>query len=133
MTEAEQENLRETSLLLIPGGIDGVEQVGNRQYTPFKIGPFNINHVSSVTLSVAKVTIGDRTFSVEVEKLEDDACRVAIYDNGKEVVSMRISRDKVTSFMIAVKAMKEYIRQLSGTRGGRYGFLPREEKKREVR
>ena len=133
MTEAEQENLCETSPLSIPGGIDGVEQVGNRQYTPFKIGPFNINHVSSVTLSVAKVTIGDRTFSVEVEKLEDDACRVAIYDNGKEVVSMRISRGKVTSFMIAVKAMKEYIRQLSGTRGGRYGFLPREEKKREGR
>ena len=133
MTEAEQENLCETSLLSIPGGIDGVEQAGNRQYTPFRIGRFYINHVSSVTLSVAKVTIGDRTFSCEVEKLEDDACLVKIYDNGKEVVSMRISRGKVTSFMIAVKAMKEYIRQLSGTRDGRQGFLPREEKKMEVR
>ena len=133
MTEAEQENLCETSPLSIPGGIDGVEQAGNRQYTPFRIGRFYIDHVASVTVSVAKVTIGNRTFSCEVEKLEDDACRVAIYDNGKEVVSMRISRGKVTSFMIAVKAMKEYIRQLSGTRGGRYGFLPREEKKREGR
>ena len=133
MTEAEQEKLGETSPLSIPGGIDGAEQSGNRPHAPFRLGSFYIEHVSSVTVSVAKVTIGERTFSCEVEKLEDDACRVAIYDRGKEVVSMRVSRGKVTSFMIAVKAMKEYIRQLSGTRVCRHGFLPREEKKMEVR
>ena len=133
MTEVAQEKLCETSLLSIPSGIDGVEQAGDRPYTPFRIGRFYIDHVSSVTLSVAKVSIGDRTFSCEVEKLEDDVCRVVIFDNGTDVVTMQVRRGKVTSFMIAVKAMKEYIRQLSGTRRGRHGFLPRESKKMEVK
>lgn len=133
MTEAEHDYPGEESPLSIPGGIDGVEQVGPRCYSPFELGPFYIKHVSSKNVSVAKVRIGERTFSCEVEKLEDDVCRVVIFDNGTDVVTMQVRRGKVTSFMIAVKAMREYIRQLSGTRGGRHGFLPRESRKMEVK
>ena len=101
------------------------------QYNPFMIGPFRIEHVSSKTVSIAKVRIGERVFSCETVDIAG-ACNVTIFDNGNSVVSMKIQRGKVTSFMIAVKAMKEYIRQLSGTNSGRRGFLPREIAKMEA-
>lgn len=111
--------------LNLPGGFDGVEDP-KPQYNPFMIGPFRIEHVSSKNVSVAKVKIGERVFSCEVAD-DDGFCTVTIYDNGNVAVDMTVHRGKVTAFMVAVKAMKEYIRQLSGNRhSGRRGFLPRE-------
>ena len=102
------------------------------QYNPFMIGPFRIEHVSSKTVSIAKVRIGERVFSCETVDIAG-ACNVTIFDNGNSVVTMKIQRGKVTAFMIAVKAMKEYIRQLSGNNHkGRRGFLPREIAKMEA-
>ena len=110
----------------LPRGFDGVEEP-KPQYNPFMIGPFRIEHVSSKNVSVAKVKIGERVFSCEVADDDDGFCTVTIYDNGNVAVEMTVHRGKVTAFMVAVKAMKEYIRQLSGNRhSGRRGFLPRE-------
>ena len=114
----------------LPRGFDGVEEP-EPQYNPFMIGPFHIEHVSSKNVSVAKVKIGERVFSCEVTD-DDGFCTVTIYDNGNVAVEITVHRGKVTSFMVAVKAMKEYIRQLSGNRhSGRRGFLPREIAKME--
>lgn len=113
----------------LPRGFDGVEDP-EPQYNPFMIGPFHIAHVSSKNVSVAKVKIGERVFSCEVTN-DDGFCTVTIYDNGNVAVEMTVHRGKGTAFMVAVKAMKEYIRQLSGTRTGRRGFLPREIAKME--
>ena len=108
-----------------------VEPESKPQYNPFMIGPFSIEHVSSKTVSVAKVKIGERVFSCETTD-DDGFCTVTIYDNGKEAVEMTVHRGKVTAFNIGVMAMREYIRQLSGTRSGRRGFLPREIAKKEA-
>ena len=114
----------------LPSGFDGVEDP-KPQYNPFMIGPFHIEHVSSKNVSVAKVKIGERVFSCEVAD-DDGLCTVTIYDNGNVAVEMTVHRGKVTAFMVAVKAMKEYIRHLSGNRhSGRRGFLPREIAKME--
>ena len=114
----------------LPSGFDGAEDP-KPQYNPVMIGPFHIEHVSSKNVSVAKVKIGERVFSCEVAD-DDGLCTVTIYDNGNVAVEMTVYRGKVTSFMVAVKAMKEYIRQLSGNRhSGRRGFLPREIAKME--
>ena len=108
-----------------------VEPESKPQYNPFMIGPFSIEHVSSKTVSVAKVKIGERVFSCETT---DDGgfCTAMIYDNGKEAVEMTVHRGKVAACNIGVRAMREYIRQLSGTRSGRCGFLPREIAKLEA-
>ena len=74
--------------------------------------------------------IGERVFSCETTD-DDGFCTVTIYDNGKEAVEMTVHRGKVTAFNIGVRAMREYISQLSGTRSGRCGFLPREIAKKE--
>ena len=96
------------------------------EYNPFMIGPFRIEHVSSKTVTISKVKIGERIFSCETVDIAG-ACNVTIFDNGNSAVSMKINRGKVTSSMVGLKAMKEYIRQLSGNRhSGRRGFLPRE-------
>ena len=120
--------------LALPSGHDGVEEAGavKPQYNPFVIGPFRIEHVSSKNVSIAKVRIGERVFSCETVDIAG-ACNVTIFDNGNSVGSMKSQRGKVTSSMIALKAMKEYIRQLSGNNHkGRRGFLPREIAKMEA-
>lgn len=102
-----------------------------KQYDPFMIGPFKIAHVSSQNVSVAKVKIGERVFSCEVDD-EGEFCTVVIFDQGEKVIDMTVYRGKVTAFSIAVRAMKAYIRNLSGTKKGRRGFLPREISKMEA-
>lgn len=140
--KAIQEFLLSNPPLSLPQGFDAVGGTGGwladlakavkPQYNPFMIGPFRIEHVSSKNVSIAKVRIGERVFSCETVDIAG-ACNVTIFDNGNSVVTMKVQRGKVTSFMIAVKAMKEYIRQLSGNNHkGRRGFLPREIAKMEA-
>ena len=140
--KAIQEFLSSNPPLSLPQGFDAVGGAGGwladlakavkPQYNPFMIGPFRIEHVSSKTVSIAKVRIGERVFSCETVDIAG-ACAVTIFDNWNSVVTMKVQRGKVTSSMIALKAMKEYIRQLSGNNHkGRRGFLPREIAKMEA-
>lgn len=107
-----------------PSGIYGVVPLEKpKGDNLFMMGPFPIKCFAVRGAKYAKLTIGEREFSVKVKRLDNSEVLFNLYDNDNCRASCLFYCDMNSAFKMAIKMMRQYVKTRSSGHGtGRHWF-----------